>query len=323
MDIDALYVAVEERLHATDLAGAGQLLERASTEEDLTEEEADDLLPLWEELADAYAERQRFDEAIATLRRCSELSGEGGSGLRAAMAGYTFRAGREDEARAEWEALRAEDPRDVVLHFTAGLACADADEAEEALPWLTRALELVVKHGDREGLLADLLELREEVLGDAGEEIDDLQQRGEALLERQLRQFSGDDTVAQRREPAKTALAWFPESEWDAAVQRWPDVTESTGSADYREYVTGLQQRLVELQREGAARLSLAPLFLEAYVTWAEARELDPAEGETRATYAAEVARLGNEVPWPPGRNDPCWCGSGAKYKKCCARAAR
>ena len=24
----------------------------------------------------------------------------------------------------------------------------------------------------------------------------------------------------------------------------------------------------------------------------------------------------------PPGRNDPCPCGSGKKYKKCCGRAA-
>ncbi|WP_406693168.1 SEC-C metal-binding domain-containing protein [Saccharopolyspora sp. ID03-671] len=23
-------------------------------------------------------------------------------------------------------------------------------------------------------------------------------------------------------------------------------------------------------------------------------------------------------LPWPPGRNDTCWCGSGRKYKKCC-----
>jgi uncharacterized protein YchJ len=24
-------------------------------------------------------------------------------------------------------------------------------------------------------------------------------------------------------------------------------------------------------------------------------------------------------VAWPPGRNERCWCGSGVKYKKCCA----
>jgi len=23
-------------------------------------------------------------------------------------------------------------------------------------------------------------------------------------------------------------------------------------------------------------------------------------------------------IAWPPGRNDPCWCGSRRKYKKCC-----
>jgi hypothetical protein len=26
----------------------------------------------------------------------------------------------------------------------------------------------------------------------------------------------------------------------------------------------------------------------------------------------------GPAVEWPPGRNQPCWCGSGTKYKKCC-----
>ncbi|WP_199234975.1 SEC-C metal-binding domain-containing protein [Kribbella sp. VKM Ac-2568] len=26
----------------------------------------------------------------------------------------------------------------------------------------------------------------------------------------------------------------------------------------------------------------------------------------------------GTAVEWPPGRNQPCWCGSGTKYKKCC-----
>jgi hypothetical protein len=26
----------------------------------------------------------------------------------------------------------------------------------------------------------------------------------------------------------------------------------------------------------------------------------------------------GRRVVWPPPRNNPCWCGSGAKYKKCC-----
>ena len=318
MDIDALYVAVEQRLDATDLAGAAQLLEQ-STADDLDDEQSAELTPLWEDLADTYADRDRFDEAIATLRRCTELGFDGGGDLRGKIAGYRYRAGREDEARAEWQALSEENPRDVWLPFTAGLSCADADAPQEALPWLTTALDLVVTHGDREGLLADLLELREEVLGDVGEPVDDLQERGEALLERQLRQFSGNDALVQRREPEKTALPWFPKSEWAQARDRWPDVG---ADVNYAAYATGLQRRLVELQQAGESRLSVAPLFLDAYVTWTEARGLDPADAENRDTYAAEVARLGNEVPWPPGRNDPCWCGSDEKYKKCCAKAA-
>lgn len=31
----------------------------------------------------------------------------------------------------------------------------------------------------------------------------------------------------------------------------------------------------------------------------------------------------GRVLEWPPGRNDRCWCGSGAKYKKCCLPRAR
>jgi hypothetical protein len=29
---------------------------------------------------------------------------------------------------------------------------------------------------------------------------------------------------------------------------------------------------------------------------------------------------VGEPVPWPPARNDACWCGSGEKYKRCCGR---
>ena len=37
-----------------------------------------------------------------------------------------------------------------------------------------------------------------------------------------------------------------------------------------------------------------------------------------RAGYAAHLGFLGSTVAWPPGRNEPCWCASGLKYKKCC-----
>ncbi len=48
----------------------------------------------------------------------------------------------------------------------------------------------------------------------------------------------------------------------------------------------------------------------------------DPADGEWE--FAAELPLKGEPVVLgaQPGRNDPCPCGSGKKYKKCCGQAA-
>ncbi|MCA1707225.1 MAG: SEC-C domain-containing protein, partial [Actinobacteria bacterium] len=49
----------------------------------------------------------------------------------------------------------------------------------------------------------------------------------------------------------------------------------------------------------------------------------DPAEESVRLAYAARARRQGRVIGWPPGRNQPCWCGSERKYKKCCGGPAR
>jgi tetratricopeptide (TPR) repeat protein len=315
MDFEQLQERVQERLAATDLAGAAQLLERAAEEE--LDEDSPDPSYLWEDLADAYADRGRYDEAIATVQRCIDLE-LAERDLRGAMGAYHLRAGREDEAVALWDAVVAERPDDVWVPFSAGVAYLDLERPDDALPWFTQALELVVAHGDEAGLLIDLLELRDEAMTAVGEDPDDLQERGSLLFGRQVRQPAARTPFEDRREPVKAAFAWFPEEDWAEALRRWPDLAEEWGTSTYQDYVRVLQQRLLAFADEEGTRPSLAPLYVDAYVTWTEVRGEDPGESESRAAYAAEVARLGNEVPWPPGRNDPCWCGSGAKYKKCC-----
>ncbi|WP_433697459.1 SEC-C domain-containing protein [Nocardiopsis sp. CA-288880] len=52
---------------------------------------------------------------------------------------------------------------------------------------------------------------------------------------------------------------------------------------------------------------------------FADARGLDAADGDALRLWAATLSpESGRLMPWPPGRNHPCWCGSGRKYKKCC-----
>ena len=63
------------------------------------------------------------------------------------------------------------------------------------------------------------------------------------------------------------------------------------------------------------------PMELPAITAWADARE-------SRGEVAGEPARAAAPAPRAPaaprsatgeklGRNDPCYCGSGKKYKKC------
>jgi uncharacterized protein YecA (UPF0149 family) len=58
---------------------------------------------------------------------------------------------------------------------------------------------------------------------------------------------------------------------------------------------------------------------VEEFVAWCEEQGEDPERA--RAQYTAERLRTGEAIAWPPGRNDPCWCGSSSKYKKCCGPA--
>ena len=81
-----------------------------------------------------------------------------------------------------------------------------------------------------------------------------------------------------------------------------------------------LQGHLVRLAALGI-KPRLAPVRVDAYLTWCTLKGLDPAANESRARHAAELAQRGVTVPWPPERNDPCWCGSGKKYKRCCGTA--
>ncbi len=57
----------------------------------------------------------------------------------------------------------------------------------------------------------------------------------------------------------------------------------------------------------------------ELNVPWAPADTM----GHLRALRSYYSAAVPVSAPKAPGRNDPCTCGSGAKYKKCCAVAKK
>lgn len=128
------------------------------------------------------------------------------------------------------------------------------------------------------------------------------------------------------------AYAWLPAEEFARIEQRWPDIAgedsvrdEAGALVDHAEYCRRLEHTLRQAADAGLRRLRVATLRREAFDAWvAEAGRHGEDEAGLRAGYAADLCRRRTEVvAWPPGRNERCWCGSGAKYKKCCAAPVR
>lgn len=127
-----------------------------------------------------------------------------------------------------------------------------------------------------------------------------------------------------------TAFAWLPAGDYEQAVQLWPELAASDlvagpdGPVPHRQYCRVLQQILIKYAQAGIPALTIAPVLVAPFTAWCAERDRQPDSAETRAEYAAQLAARAHPdlIAWPPGRNHPCWCGSGRKYKKCCAAAS-
>jgi hypothetical protein len=126
---------------------------------------------------------------------------------------------------------------------------------------------------------------------------------------------------------ARVALAWLPAGDYERALELWPDFAGSArvvgpdGPLPHPAYCQALQRILVDYAEAGMPGLAVAPIRVVPFTEWCAGKAYDPDTAEARAEYAANLARTDDPgvVSWPPGRNEPCWCGSGHKYKKCCA----
>lgn len=81
-----------------------------------------------------------------------------------------------------------------------------------------------------------------------------------------------------------------------------------------------LDLRSTSLEEATGERPRVAAIDVDELVAWSAAEGYDPDSGEARSQFVAELARTGRALAWPPERNEPCWCGSGLKYKRCCGR---
>jgi len=319
----------------------GRLEEARSILDDLEREpDTGDLwLPeCYADLASAFDRRGQHDDAIASMNSAIEHGWGGRPDPRSDIAEFHLRAGRRDEAASIWANLRTEDPEDVWLYNAAGLSYSEVGDHELAVVWLGEGIELAMRTQDPEGIVAQLSGVRRASLAALGRDLDELERQADEFVaqwqdpRRQPDSWAEESRTADEwhaepgagEEPGggrevAVAMAWFPAGEYQTAIGRWDSLAEDWAEVPHADYCRRMEGQIKWLRAHRIQIRAVSPIVVDEFVKWCEDLDEDPEEA--RARYAAERYELGEAIAWPPGRNDPCWCGSGRKYKKCCGPA--
>jgi tetratricopeptide (TPR) repeat protein len=303
---------VAAKLTADDLTGIAHDARRAddarplinelvaAVEEGRLSDEADAsyAFGLAADLAEAYT---NGDEAISLSARAVEKARDARDEhwLRGRHADLLLRFGHDDEGMREVRGLRHLLTRDEMAAIYVTEALTENGRAELAEEWLTAALTTA----------ADLVD-RAEPGSDAKEEAYAIEY-GLARRRRFVRHDLGlppddiDQDIDEQDDdsPAPEMMFW-PEAAFDQMLAAFPDRATTLGST-WDEHRMWIEQ---VLQEEGPMPVEIAtPELLRANLAGEDVDAVGP----------------GPMLEWPPGRNDPCWCGSRVKYKKCCLPRAR
>lgn len=261
---------------------------------------------LYDDLAGAAAEDDDYELAARLEAKAIEAGCRHRFVAREMHGWYLLKSGATEEGEALFRELLTERPNDVEVRITLGHARSDAGLQDAALDAFDDALAAAKRRGYRKEIDRARVERRAE-----------REQVGLGLDE--------DDRLAPaptptppRGGPIAWSVAWFPPNQREAALAHWPDLAEDLADPD--RYAVQIETQLRKLHTALGHRPSVAPILVDEFIGWAAEEGYDAGSGEARSVYAAEVNRTGRAIPWPPGRNDPCWCGSGRKYKRCCGR---
>jgi tetratricopeptide (TPR) repeat protein len=264
----------------------------------------------YDDVATELAEQDDFEGAVQAQRKALEHGCEFPELGREMLGWYLLMAGRRDEAEAQFDELRAERGDDPELDTLVGSALLDAGHPEDALAAFDRALAFANAGSDDYALRRARSE-REGCRAELG-----LPPDADDHIARDARAPFLDESSESVGEPVQLALAWFPRDQHSKALEHWPDLRDDLHDADA--YCRMIETRVREAATAAGRHPVIAPLEVERLVAYAREQGLDPNSGKARAGFAAAAALGGAVLEWPPGRNEPCWCGSGRKYKRCC-----
>ncbi len=192
-----------------------------------------------------------------------------------------------------------------------------------------------------EWTLADLVEQLHELINErTGLTAEQLREKSrtaikDMLLDTMRQAYAGRETTigAERlREVERMVTLHLIDMKWMEHLRNMDDLREGIGLRTY-----GQKDPLLEYQFEGyqmfneminSTKQEILQYLYRIQVTTAEEAQAERARAaEEKAnrllavsTAGAESAPQQRRVKEKPGRNDPCPCGSGKKYKKCCGK---
>lgn len=305
--VDRLFMRVIEADSIEDAEDALRELAALDDADPTAAAEHQPIGDLYSELAGELFEDEETDEAIrlqeiALMYPCTNRRREQGT-----LLGYRFVGYEDATALDDLKKSRSGGSSDASL--LAGFAeQVEVVELNMALRLHDEALEIAKAANPADEDLVRGVEIgRALARADAGFPPDE----SDLAAEEQLSEFDREARLADARDARQL---FVPRDQLDAARDLWPDELDF---ADADAYYATLERRWQERPGE-AGKVKPYPidvaLFAEAGVD-APPRLLDDLPDDLVLQIEASGA---GPVTWEPGRNDPCWCGSGTKYKRCC-----
>ncbi len=252
------------------------------------------------------------------LELCRRAVADGGgvpADARCYLVSALLELGRPDEAKPYLDALLSEPDRHVHVDEFLGESLEAAGRHLQAMGVFAAGYSRAVTHSPADAAM--LLHGRRRCREALGLPADELDRRAWVAGAPRLLDEDELDWALELEpgEPDREIVVFVTEADWDAT-------TAPLAGADTVEGQFAVLERALRESDLGLPKV-LAPIDVPALLATAARWGRGPDDEDMRYLHGLERVRDGHGLSWPPGRNDPCWCGRGAKYKKCCGRADR
>ncbi|MEV0406474.1 SEC-C metal-binding domain-containing protein [Actinoallomurus sp. NPDC050550] len=232
---------------------------------------------------------------------------------------------RQDEARAEIARLEKRRPLPGPASLMAEFFEAQG-ELEKALTWYNMACrDFFSEEGEDREPESDFFELelagRARVRQALGLPLDEFDRRA---IGRNTEMTQATKRIARRGRPSHGpstgAGSFFVRSDVKRAFAEGLVQVDGPEDDDVTSYFRRVERGWHSTVREGGVtNLVILPTTVDDLLRYGEERGRDPRDQQTRIDYLQDRLDEGaSTLHWPPERNQPCWCDSGRKYKKCC-----